>query len=137
MTVIYFFFGHLRVFWVTLELLAINVEKSLQWRLRTRLFFCLHWKKKFLSLMRSYYWDNFRFNQMLIIIKLELQIQATYRNFLTEQKALSILYFLFVLVNWTVCKKLCAELNLSSISNQLIQFFTLFSRCFQYMTKQM
>ena len=137
MTVIYFFFGHLRVFWVTLELLAINVEKSLQWRLRTRLFFCLHWKKKFLSLMRNYYWDNFRFNQMLIIIKLELQIQATYRNFLTEQKALSILYFLFVLVNWTVCKKLCAELNLSSISNQLIQFFTLFSRCFQYMTKQM
>ena len=30
---------------VTLKLLAINVEKPLQWRLQTRLFFCLRRKK--------------------------------------------------------------------------------------------
>ena len=49
LTVIYFFFGHFSVFWefftsvrVTLDLLAINVEKPLRWRLQTCLFFCFH-----------------------------------------------------------------------------------------------
>ena len=55
MTVIYFFLGHLHVFWVfftsirvTLELLPINVEKPLWWGLQIHLFFCLYWRRYFL-----------------------------------------------------------------------------------------
>ena len=46
MTAIYFFFGHLFVFWVfftsvrvLIAFLVINVEKPRQWKLQTRLFF--------------------------------------------------------------------------------------------------
>ena len=83
--------------------------------------------------MRSYYWDNFRFNQMLIIIKLELQIKATYR---TE----SFKYPLFptcVSELNSLQKTMRGAESIKHFKSMLIQFFTLFSRCFQYITKQM
>ena len=65
---------------------------------------------------------------MLTIIKPELQIKGTLKNVLTEQKASSIFYFLFVLVRLDLVrysearslawKNPCARLDLSSISSQ-------------------
>ena len=152
MTVTYFFFGHLCVFWVyftsirvTLELLAINVEKPLLWRLQTRLFFLPSLKRKYFFVwwgpiiestfdsinkflencdQKSLDTRSFsailslRLTIVLIIIKLVVQITEKERNFLKEQNASSIFYFFFVLVNRTAWKTPCRKLDLSSISNQ-------------------
>ena len=94
MTVIYFFFGQLFVFWVfftlvrvTFEFLAIHVEKTLPWRLQTRLFFCFHWKKMFLCFVGSYYWDNIQFNQSMNFLKIVIKtylIQDPSLQYLTK-----------------------------------------------------
>ena len=71
LTDIYLFFWHFSVFWVfftsirfTLKLFAINVEKTLRWRLHRSSFFAFT-EKIFLCLVGSYYWDNFQFNQSI------------------------------------------------------------------------
>ena len=184
MAVIYFFFGHLCVFWIlftlvkaTLELIAINVEKPLRWRLQTRLFFLPSLKKIFLCLVGSYYWDNFRFNQstnfkkivikthliqglslqyftkylrlttVLIIIKLELQIIATMefsiispwsnlKEFSYRTESFRYYLFLFCVCELNSLENSMREAkSIKHFKSRLVQFFTLFSCFFQYMTK--
>ena len=48
------------------------------------------------GLSLQYLNKHLRLTIVLVIIKLELQIEITYRNFLTEQKASSIFSFLFL-----------------------------------------
>ena len=81
MTVTYFFFRHLFVFWVsftsvrvTLELVAINVEKLCGEDSR-RIYFFASTEKIFLSFVGSYYWDSFRFNQSIIFSKIVIKTE--------------------------------------------------------------
>ena len=48
------------------------------------------------GLSLQYLNKHLRLTIVLVIIKLELQVEITYRNFLTEQKASSIFSFLFL-----------------------------------------
>ena len=66
-----YFFTSVRV---TLGLLAINVEKTLRWRLQSRLFFCVLFFLLFLCLLGSYYQENFRFNQSINFKKSESKL---------------------------------------------------------------
>ena len=73
----------------------------------------------------QYFTKCLRLIIVVIMIKPEAQIKGT-----------SILYFFFVLVNGTTSKNPVREAkSIKHFKSIIMQFFTLPSRCFQYMTK--
>ena len=119
-----------------LELLAINVAKALRWRgaiietifnsinkwiFRNSLSI-LTWYKIFLCNISLRYF---------IIMKLELQIKATSRNFLGNKSVKDSLFHFFVGESNSLENSMREAKSIKHFKSISMHFFPLFSRCFQ------
>ena len=166
MTATYFFFWHLRVFWVFCTSVRVTLElrrKTLRWRLQTRLFFCLRWKKYFIVWWGSIIEKAFdSINEFLenrdqnsldtrsfsAIFHLVPEVDNCVHNYKTwdvnkgnlKEFPYRTVTFKYSLLPFCVSESNSSEnsmrraKSIKHSKSMLMQFFTLFLWCFQCMT---